>query len=401
MKQFIIVGGGISGCTAAFTLAELGNAVTVVEQQSVAGGKVLDYCCKATDSCSRCGVCVAHTQISDTVTHPNISLITGAEIISSAAVRGQTALKILKKNPSIDYSACEFCGECVSACPENCITRYQRGELVQFIIDYEKCRLHKGKSCDACIKACPACAISADNASTMMTLTGDDVLIATGHTLFPAEQKPRYGYSRSDKIITGAEAEALLSGEFVFGDNARDIAFIQCVGSRDPVIGRNYCSAVCCSYAMRLARILKYRDPDINLTIYYIDLQNFDKEFTRLKAEIEDLGVVFRRGLPFRIDELANGKLRFMIENMNGEETLVEHDFAVLSVGMGPDKSAGQIAETFGLQQDENGFFVSSESGIFSIGTCREPGSIPDSMTEARSAAAQMVEALMTEAPDE
>lgn len=391
MKNYIVVGAGVSGCTAAYTLANQGVGVTIVERESVAGGKVLEYCCKATDSCSRCGVCVAHTQVYDTLAHPNVRLLTGAEVTKLAESREKTVVHILQKNPAIDYSLCEFCGDCMAACPEQCISRYQRGELVQYVIDYSRCRLHKGEACDLCVKACSAGAITADGAERKTTVSGEAMLLTTGHAPFKAERKPRYGYSRSDKIITGAEAEAFLS-ENTDLVGARDIAFIQCVGSRDPVIGRNYCSAVCCSYALRLARILKYRNPEVRVTIYYIDIQNFDKEYNLLRKEIEDLGVVFKRGLPFRVDELANGKLRCMVENMDGEESLVEHDLVVLSVGMGPDERAADTAEIFGIQQDEFGFYVPGGGQVYTTGTCREPQSIPESMAAAKSAAAEMTE---------
>ena len=404
MKNYIVLGGGISGCTAAHSLAEAGNSVTILERSSIAGGKVLDYCCKATDSCSRCGVCVAHTEIHDALSHPGVTLVTGAEVTdtgfhgSSSAKQKERTLQVRRRFPFIDYKACEFCGDCVSACPENCISVYRRGELVQYRIDYDKCLLHRGKSCSACMDACDAGAIQGTKPEAVTSLTAHDVLIATGHTPFDPAQKPRYGYSRSEKIITGAEAEARLTGEMDLGE-AKSIAFIQCVGSRDPVIGRNYCSAVCCSYAMRLARIIKYRQPDIDVTIYYIDLQNFDKEFTLLKGEIEEMGVQFRRGLPFRIDELANGKLRFMIEDTapeaaesGSEDTIVEHDLAVLSVGMGPDPSAAETASLFSIEQDSTGFFVSGDEPFFTIGTCREPQSMVESMAEAKSAALQMLE---------
>lgn len=388
MKKYLIVGAGISGCTAAYALAEKGHEAVILEKDSLAGGKVLDYCCKATDSCSRCGVCVAHTQIRDTLAHSKVTLVPGFTLQSVSRSGQKVTVKGVQKYPYIDYHACEKCGACVEACPEGCITKYHRGDLVEFQIDYEKCLLHKGQKCDACVAACDTGAIQAGRESAQATFTGSDVLVATGHEVFDAVQKPRYGYSRSDKIITGEEAEKVLSGQLEL-DGGKDIAFVQCVGSRDPVLGRNYCSAVCCSYALRLARVLKYNNPDSNVTIYYIDIQNFDKEYNLMRKELEDLGVKFQRGLPFLIEETTEGKLRFMIENMEDEESVVYHDLAVLSVGMGPAAAAGEVAETFDIDRDEFGFYNSS-SGVYVSGTCREPQSIPDSMRAARAVAIEM-----------
>jgi heterodisulfide reductase subunit A2 len=388
MKKYLIVGAGISGCTAAYALAEKGHETVILEKESLAGGKVLDYCCKATDSCSRCGVCVAHTQIRDVLAHPKVTLVPGFERQSVSKSGQKVTVKGVQKYPYIDYHACEKCGACVEACPEGCITKYHRGDLVEFRIDYDKCLLHKGEKCNACVAACDSGAIQAGRESAQVTFTGSDILVATGHEVFDAVQKPRYGYSRSEKIVTGEEAEKLLSGRREL-NGAKDIAFIQCVGSRDPVLGRNYCSAVCCSYALRLARVLKYNNPDTAVTIYYIDIQNFDKEYNLMRKELEDSGVKFRRGLPFLIEETAEGQLRFMIENMEDEESVIYHDLAVLSVGMGPTAGAGEVAETFDIDQDEFGFY-SSSSNVFMSGTCSEPQSIPDSMRSARAVAIEM-----------
>jgi len=388
MKKYLIVGAGISGCTAAYALAEKGHETVILEKESLAGGKVLDYCCKATDSCSRCGVCVAHTQIRDVLAHPKVTLVPGFELQSVSKSGQKVTVKGVQKYPYIDYHACEKCNACVEACPEGCITKYHRGDLVEFQIDYDKCLLHKGEKCNACVAACDSGAVQAGRERAQVTFTGSDILVATGHEVFDAVQKPRYGYSRSEKIVTGEEAEKLLSGRLEL-NGAKDIAFIQCVGSRDPVLGRNYCSAVCCSYALRLARVLKYNNPDTAVTIYYIDIQNFDKEYNLMRKELEDSGVKFRRGLPFLIEETAEGKLRFMIENMEDEESVIYHDLAVLSVGMGPTAGAGEVAETFDIDQDEFGFY-SSSSNVFMSGTCSEPQSIPDSMRSARAVAIEM-----------
>ena len=114
-KQFIVIGGGISGCTAALSLAQAGHLVTVLERSSVIGGKVLDYCCKATDSCSRCGVCVAHTEIRNAVTHPGITFLTGTEPVQAAVSgnKGERSLQLKRLNPGVDYGSCDFCGVCV------------------------------------------------------------------------------------------------------------------------------------------------------------------------------------------------------------------------------------------------------------------------------------------------
>lgn len=390
MKKYLIIGAGISGCTAAGALAAQGHEVELLEAGNRIGGAVLEYTCKATDECSRCGVCVAHTQLSETLRDKRIQLSVGTSV-QSAANNGKPGVVVTRKHPSISYSACISCDACVRDCPQHCITKIHKGELVQYAIDYSVCLLHQGQQCAVCVEACPTHAIDAQSATTEETISSDAVLVATGHEPYNATQKVRFGYGRIENVINGAEAEEILSRQIYLREPSDSIAFIQCVGSRDPRIGRNYCSSVCCAYAMRLSRIIKYRNPDTPVTIYYIDLQNFDKTFTVFKQSVEASGVRLVRGIPFNIERSgSSGKLRLHIENIDGEATIVEHDLVVLSVGMGPSSSSETIASLFALKRDEFGFLSSESPRVFVSGTCQEPLSIPDSMAAARAIALEM-----------
>lgn len=392
MGKYAIIGAGISGCTAALELAGQGHEVTLLETKSVIGGAVLDYACKATDECSRCGVCVAVTQIFQVFQQQRITPVVGASIQAVNKHDAQFEFRIIRKNPTINYQACTFCDQCVSACPEGCITKIQRGELIQYQIDYEKCRLHQGKACGLCAESCPQQAISAQSPLTDMTFDSNAALIATGHAPYNASQHVRFGYGRLENVMTGLEAEEILSRQSSLGSPSEDVAFIQCVGSRDPRIGRNYCSSVCCAYALRLARMITYRHPETPVTIYYIDIQHFDKTFSLFRKSVEESGVRFVRGIPFLIDRAGNGKLKLHIENMDGEDTLVEHDRVVLSVGMGPADDAAAWASLFDLQRDQFGFFTSSLlPNVFVSGTCQEPQNISESMAAARAIALDML----------
>ena len=393
MSKFVILGAGISGCTAGYELGRLGHEVTILEQAGRYGGKVLDYCCKATDTCSRCGVCVAVAQLHAAARQERVHMSTGSTV-RQVRKDGALAVEVTRKNPYIDPGLCVECDACVQACPVKCISRHQKAELVQYSVDLASCRLQKGRDCTACADVCPAAAISAKGKESTLTMAADALLVATGHQPFDAARKIRLGYGRFPGVLTGAEAEEILSRQESLGSPADSVAFIQCVGSRDPKEGRNYCSSVCCAYALRLARMLKYRSPQADVTIYYIDLQNFDKTFTRLREELETLGVRFVRSIPFRVEGTATGRLKLYMENPDGDETVVEQDRVVLSVGMGPEPDADRVAGLFGLPRNEFGFFAqpAPHPWLFASGTCREPQSISDSMASARAVALEMAD---------
>ena len=391
MGKILIVGSGVSGCTAGLELAEQGHSVSIIESGNRIGGKVLSYCCKATDECSRCGVCIAHTIIADALAHPGIEIITSASVLDVQNSDRRVAVTITCTDPRIMHRRCTRCDACLAACPAKSIAKYDRGGLIFYAVDHETCIRSKGGECAKCAEACGASAISlVDEASETETMA-DAVLIATGHRAYNATEKPALGLGRLKGVITAEEAERILSTQTYLGTPSSDVAFVQCVGSRDPAIGRNYCSAVCCAYATRMARALKHRNPDGKVTVYFIDLQNFDKTFAHMRNSVVGEGVNLVRAVPFEIDRSTHEKLRLKIETADGTEGVAEHDIVVLSVGLGPDENAGSVASLFGLDQNEFGFFRSDNPNVFVAGTCEEPRSITDAIASARSAAARIV----------
>lgn len=430
MIRNLVIGAGISGCTAGIELAQAGRQVEILEAGGTIGGKVLSYCCKATEDCSRCGVCLAHSLVQQAARHPGIRFRTGTRV---EAVRrrpdGGFTVQVRRRRPAVDHRRCIRCGACAGACPAGAILRYSRAELLLYRIDYDRCLLQQGRRCAACRDACPARAIATDGLAAdgggqdvrrapgameggrgrlaadglaadglaadgdiRETLRADRVLIAIGHEPFDAARKIRLGHGRLANVLTGPEVEETLSRQSLPGRPGESIAFVQCVGSRDPRIGRNYCSSVCCGYALRLARMLRHRDPQAEVTVYHIDLQNVDKTFTLLRRELEERGVRFVRGLPSSV-ERAGSRLKLRFDDPQAAAAgagAAEHDRVVLSVGLGPVAEAARMAGLFGLEQDAFGF-LRPAAPVFVTGTCREPQSIPECIASARAAALEML----------
>jgi len=425
MSRVLIVGAGVTGCSAARDIAQHGHSVVLVEPAPLAGGKLLSYCCKATDECSRCGVCVGHTAIAECLAHPRVELLGAASIDSVRRTPRKHHVSVTRKHPSVLASKCTDCGACVKACPAKCITRYDRGDVVQYGIDHSRCRRHLGKACRKCETACTSGAITGRGKSSTSTVQADAALIAVGHEAYDATGKPALGYGRLEGVMTGEEAEARLCTQSYLSrppsaprdpgslvgrgvspsrgsaggfappstQNAHpgeNVAFVQCVGSRDPEIGRNYCSSVCCAYATRMARMLKHANPESRVAVHFIDLQNFDKTFDCFRQTLADEGVELVRSTPFAIDRRADGKLVMQVEGPDAKRGAVEYDAVVLSTGMGPAPGAARIADLFGVGQGEFGFLTSAD-GVLVAGTCGGPATISDSMASASAAAAQII----------
>lgn len=399
MKRCLVVGAGVSGCTAALELARLGHRVTLLESSGRPGGKALSYACKATDTCSRCGVCVAHSRVADALLHDHVTLLEGAVVEKVQRSPAGIAVRGHARGPRMRRQQCTGCGDCVSACPTGALSLSRRGGFPLVAVDFDSCLLHGGGSCTACADACPAGAMTAGPARIPFTLKADAVLLATGHENFDPAAKPRLGSGRIPGVMTGYEAERMLSGQTWLPDTrgaaARRVAFIQCVGSRDASLGRGFCSSVCCAAALRMSRLLAARNPGTEITVYYIDIQNFDKVFSPLRAELEGLGIRFVRGTPFSVTGTSAGGLSLRIENPDGGQSSAEHDAVVLSAGISPSRGTERLAGLFGVRVDEFGFIRADDGAggartVLAAGTCAEPQGILESISSARAAALEM-----------
>jgi len=223
--------------------------------------------------------------------------------------------------------------------------------------------------------------------------------------------RKEYGYGKYDNVITALQFERLLSsfgpteGKVLLPSNGKkpkSIGWIQCVGSRSEQLGFPYCSRVCCMYATKEASIAKEANPDIDITIYYMDIRAYGKDFQQYYDHAKELGVKYIRGRPSSVYENKDKSVNIRYKNTQTgkvEENTV--DMLVLSTAIIPSPGNKKLGETLGIEVDENGFFKqeslltdpiqSTKKGIFLAGCIQGPKDIPDSVSMASGAAAKAV----------
>jgi len=168
--------------------------------------------------------------------------------------------------------------------------RYPQAVPLKYAIDKIHCIYFDKCTCRACEKLCPSQAVDLSQTDTDREVEVGAVILAPGFQPFDAKEKPEYGYERYPNVLTSLEFERLLSATGPGGgqvkrpsDNAepRKIAWIQCVGSRDAGIGREYCSSICCMQATKQAMIAREHDPRVSATIFFLDMRAQGKGFDR------------------------------------------------------------------------------------------------------------------------
>ena len=330
-KKALIIGAGPAGLSAAIELAKRNIDSILIERSPSAGGHGIYFACKAAESCVKCGACMAEEKIREAQKNPRITIISGARIKSISP-------------------------------------------LAPFSITFQT----DGKKRSA---------------------SGDALILATGFKPFDPENKP-YGYKRFKNVVTHLELEKIIRETGMArrpsdGKPPDRIAFVQCVGSRDSSLGHVWCSKICCGSALRMAALIKSKRPETQVAFFYIDVQNFGKDFVSFYEKIKN-EIRMIRSIPGDIFEISGQGLSmswFDKETDAPVEQIV--DMAVLSVGMTPRRpeflsdlllSAPLLSEQ-AEKQNGNGFISESETarladrGIFVAGAAQGPMNIEDSIS--------------------
>jgi heterodisulfide reductase subunit A len=410
-KNVLVVGSGISGVASALELANAGISVYLIEKEAVVGGHSASFCCKATDICSKCSACVVYDKIKEAVTHPRIELLTNSTIRKLSGEPGDFRVEIIQQPRYVDGERCIACGLCTEVCPTDPKAIYPPSfaEAMPFsyILDEGRCLRFNAERCDLCQKSCPTEAIEFDLKPKEQELSIGAVIAATGFDVFDARLKGSLGYGRYPNVLTGLDLEQVFAREGYLrlptnGKEPKNIAFIQCVGSRDT--GHGYCSQVCCKYAMKLAGLIKYQNPDTQVTIFYIDLQTAGKGFAQFYEKYKE-GIRFVRGVPVEIVQTVSGELELKFEDISqGKVCRDTFDLVVLSVGISPRKGTWDLARILGINLSDDGFFDTKDclssnetnvDGIFVAGTCQGPRDIPDSIAHGTAAASKAMQVLV------
>lgn len=126
------------------------------------------------------------------------------------------------------------------------------------------------------------------------------------------------------------------------GKEAKKVAFIQCAGSRDPN-HLPYCSAFCCGTSLKQAKYVREKNGDAIAMIFYKDIRTPGQSELFYKNMQNDPGVLLTKADVTAVSDSGNGSLYVEAENtLMGEKIKVEADLVVLAIGVVPNTRASQ-----------------------------------------------------------
>ena len=413
-QTILVVGGGISGMTAALEAAETGKQVVLVEKRPYVGGRVTQLFKYFPKLCfPTCGLEINQRRAR---MNPNLTILTMAEVTGIDGEAGDYTATV-KISPRYVNDNCTGCGDCAAAVETEYDNEFNYGlgalsrrkgaylphrmaHPQRYVIDPRVIGTGDGEKAKA---ACKYGAVDLDMQEETIQFKAGAVVWATGWKPYDANRIQPYGYDRFANVITNVEFERMADpqgptgGKLLRpsdGKEAKNVAFIQCAGSRD----KNHllhCSRICCMASLKQTHFVQDAWGDEGKsTIYYIDIRAIDR--------FEDF---YQRVQANPNVRFVKSKVASIVENKeNGNPVLHgvdtegynryadEYDLVVLAVGMEP--SVDKASFPVDIVVNEEGFIepAPENGGVFAAGCASDALDVNRAVQQATGAALRAIQ---------
>ncbi len=410
-QSILVVGGGMSGLTAAVEAAEAGHEVFLVEKNPYVGGRVAQLHQYFPKLCPPyCGLELNFRRIKN---NPKVHLLTLAEVQNISGEEGNFDVSV-KLTPRYVNEKCTACNKCVEACTLEIDNPFNYGMNkikaaylphdmafpMRYVLDPS---LVKSGEAQKVKEACPYDAVELDMQPRTIALNVGSIVWATGWKPYDATKLDTLGFGKYPNVITNVMMERLASfggptqGKILRPSDGREpqtVAFVQCAGSRDEN-HLPFCSSVCCMASMKQATYVREQYPDATMYIFFIDIRAMDRLEDFYRKLKEDKKVNFFKGKVAKIEEDGTKNLILRVEDTAaGSLHEINVDMVVLATGMQPNTAENDVPAVIPL--GDYGFVASENAkpGICSAGCTRTPAGVSESVQDGTAAALKAVQSI-------
>jgi len=448
----LVIGAGPAGMEAAHMLAKAGRKVYLVEKNSFIGGRVARY--EDVFPKMECASCMLEPKMDEILHDENIELLLNSEIQEVLGFLGNFVVRINKKAGFVDNEKCIGCGACYEQCPvkvknefdynlsdrkaiyvpytgalpnvpvidkKTCLrfegqnTGPQKEAFEAGLITREEYERFKNQDCKLCKEACMFDAINYEDTDEILERNVGGIIAATGFELFDPSVLPQYGYGKIPEVYTSLEFERILAqtgptGGKLLTKNAKEpesVAIIHCIGSRDKDY-KDYCSSVCCLYALKFAHMIEKHSPEVKVYDIYADWCVPGKDNQAFLDSIKEWKNIefIHTTLPMNVVSKMKGeKIDLHCIDISEKKRKVSADMVVLCPAMIPGKDTAKLSELLLIPQGREGFFAEGHTklapvstnieGVFIAGCAQGPKDIQNSVAQGAAAAGQALSILV------
>ena len=445
-RRALVIGGGIAGIQAALDIADGGREVVLVEKEPSIGGHMSQL--SETFPTLDCSQCILTPRMVEVYQHPRIKLMTYAEVEKVGGYIGNFEVTIRKKARSVDESLCNGCGECQKACLSRKIpsefdaglgkrtaiyTPFPQAVPNIPVIDRDNCLRFKGMArakakgkadakpaCGKCLEVCGRKAIDFAQQDQLVTEKVGAIIVATGYQLYSIGKEQtgqglqgygEYGYGEIPDVIDGLQFERLASASGPTGGQIlrpsdgkvpKTVVFLQCIGSRDPAKGMEYCSKICCMYVAKHTMLYRHKVHDGRAVVFYMDIRAAGKGYDEfVRRAIEEDGAQYMRGRVSKMYRDGDVIKVHGYDTLSNEPLVIDADMVVLATAIRSQPGIEGLAQKLSVSYDRHGFIneahpklrpvETNTAGVLVAGACQSPRDIPDSVAMASATASKVL----------
>ncbi len=411
-QSILVVGGGMSGLSAAIEAAEAGHEVYLVERNPYLGGRVAQLHQYFPKMCPPyCGLEINFRRIKS---NSKVRFYTQAEVESISGTEGNWDVTV-KINPRYVNEKCTACDKCAEACSMEIDNPFNYGMNktkaaylphdmsfpLRYVLDPA---LVKSSEAQKVKEACPYGAIDLDMQPQTVELKVGSIIWATGWKPYDATKLDNLGFGKYANVISNVMMERLAAyngptqGKILRpsdGQAPQNIAFVQCAGSRDEN-HLPFCSGICCLASMKQATYLREQYPDAKITIFFIDIRATDRLEDVYRNAKKDENIRFFKGKVAKIaEDPASKNLILRVEDTTTASLHeINMDLVVLATGMQPNTSEEAIPTA--VSYDEYGFVsaLGAKPGFYAAGCTRTPVGVYESVADGTAAALKAIQSI-------
>ncbi len=395
-KKILVLGGGVTGMSAAIDAAKVGYEVTIVEKTDKLGGYAANMRSQMPVAApfESLRAPVVKDLIAEVGNFSNITVKTGTEVARIAGQPGEFTVTFKKPGEKIPFD-------------------------VPFPLPEEMKFDEKGKELDAAAQHVKYLAYN-EGRVDILTLDPEGelygaVVLAAGWRpdKLEGEALAHLGINLAD-VITNDEFEKIAAkGKIVRpsdGKEAKNVVFIQSPGKDEDDADFEYAGSVTSQVALKQAKYVREDYADGKAYIIYQHMRTPGLQENFYKSMQQDDGIFMTKGSVTSVVQQGNGLSVTAINTLLGENIAIKADLVVLAGGMVPvtkDDPVINLAyrqgpafrdnDIFGQYADSNYIcfpYETQRTGVYAAGAIRRAMTIEESMEDATGAALKAIQCI-------